>query len=207
MNLALLGGTGRTGRHLIDLALEHGHTVRVLTRGRHPLHHTHGRLTPIIGDARDAHAIAHLVTGCDAVLSALGPAAAAPDDTMTLAAQHLQQALPHAGIRRLITLTGAGVTHPGDTPTPVDRLIRTLLALTQPRALQDATTHTELIRQSTLDWTVVRVPRLTEGPARPVQAGRVGTIKPFVTRASVAQFMLDQLTEGTFIRQAPAISN
>ncbi|MFC4453459.1 NAD(P)-dependent oxidoreductase [Deinococcus sonorensis] len=207
MHLALLGGTGRTGRLLIDIALDQGHTLRVLARDPTRLHRTHPHLHAITGDARDAGDLQQLMQGCEAVLSALGPVPHSPDDTMTLAAQHLTRVLAEHGVRRLITLTGAGVPHPGDTPTVPDRLIRTLLRLTQPRVLDDAIRHADIIRASTLDWTIVRAPRLTDGPVKPVRSGRVGTIRPVVTRASVAHFMLAQLAPGTPVRQAPAISN
>jgi putative NADH-flavin reductase len=207
MQLALLGGTGRTGQLLINQALERGHTLQVLARTPSRVFQSHPNLTIIRGDARDREALLALIEGTQAVLSATGPVKDTPHDTMTRTARHLVTVLPAHGVQRLITLTGAGVPHPGDTPTPADLLIRTLLKLTQPAVLRDALEHTDVIRRSGLDWTVVRAPRLTDGPPRPVRAGPVGTIRPFVTRASVAQFMLDQLTTDAHVRQAPAISN
>ena len=204
MKLALLGGTGRTGRLLIDQALERGHSLRVLARDPAKLHREHPRLNAVPGDARDAAAYTELLQGADAVLSALGPARGGTDDVMTLAAQHLTT---QQEVSRVVALTGAGVPHPGDTPNPIDHVIRTLLRLIQPAVLADAAAHADLIRASTLDWTVVRVPRLTDGAASAVRSGRVGTIRPFITRASTAQFMLDALDDPATIRQAPAISN
>lgn len=207
MNLALLGGTGRTGRLLIDQALERGHTLSVLARDPERVHRQHPRLSVVPGDARDADGYAELLQGADAVLSALGPVKGGTNDVMTLAARHLTAAQAQLGVPRLVTLTGAGVPHPGDTPKPIDHVIRTLLRLTQPAVLADAAAHADLIRASTLDWTIVRVPRLTDGAASAVRAGPVGTIRPFITRASAAQFMLDALEDPATIRQAPAISN
>lgn len=207
MNLALLGGTGRTGRQLIDQALARGHQLRVLARDPAKVHRPHPDLTVVQGDARDPQALARLVGGTDAVLSALGPVPGGPHDTMTLAARGLVTLMPTHGLRRLITLTGAGVPQAGDRPKPIDRLIQLALRLSQPQVLQDSLTHAELIRSSSLDWTVVRVPRLTDGPDAPLIVGLVGDITPFVTRASVAHFMLDQLDSDRYVRQAPAISN
>lgn len=207
MNLAILGGTGRTGRLLIDLALLRGDNVRVLARDPGRLHRHEERLIEVQGDARDPEAVGRVIAGTDAVLSALGPVRGGPADTMTLAARNLTTVMPGAGVRRLITLTGAGVPHEGDRPGPIDRVFRVLLRLTQPDVLKDSLNHADLIRASTLDWTIVRVPRLTDGPAAPTRAGLVGDIRPFITRASVAQFMLDQVGSDQYVRQAPAISN
>jgi hypothetical protein len=207
MNLAILGGTGRTGRLLIDLALLRGDTLRVLARDPGRLHRHDARLIEITGDARDPEAITRAIEGTDAVLSALGPVRGGPKDTMTAAARNLTTLMPGAGVRRLITLTGAGVPAEGDRPGPIDRVFRVLLGLTQPDVLKDSTAHVDLIRASTLDWTVVRAPRLTDGPAAPLKVGLVGDIRPQVTRTSVAQFMLDQVSQDGHIRQLPAISN
>ena len=207
MKLALLGGTGRTGRLLLDQALVRGHELRVLARDPAQLPTRPGQLVALRGDARDPGVYPELLDGVDAVLSALGPVGGGPHDTMTLAASHLITFQMQGGVRRLVTLTGAGVPHPGDVPGPLDRFIRTLLRLTQPAVLADSQRHADLLRASALDWTVVRVPRLADGPARPVRSGPVGTIRPVITRASAAHFMLDALADPATIRTAPAISN
>ena len=207
MRLALLGGTGRTGRLLIDEALVRGHELRVLARRPEAVHRQDDLLTVVPGDARDPDAVRQLVRGTEAVLSALGPVKGGPPDTMTLTARHLTKVLPEEGIRRLVTLTGAGVPHPGDRPKPADLVFRTLLRLLQPDVIRDSLAHVDLIRESDLDWTVVRVPRLGDGPVRPLKVGLVGDISTLVTRASVARFMLDAVEKGEHVRQAPAISN
>ena len=206
MKLALLGGTGRTGRLLIDMALVQGHTLKVLARDPQQLKR-HASLEAVQGDARAPGAYAELLAGADAVLCALGPVKGDPSGVMTLAAQHLTQFMPQEGVRRLVTLTGAGVARPGDRPKLPDRIIGALLRLTQPEVLADSVRHTELICASGLDYTVVRVPMLTDGPAAALKVGVVGDIRPRVTRASTARFMLDALEDRALIGQTPAISN
>lgn len=210
--LAILGGTGRTGRLLIDMALAAGYELRVLARDPSRLHRQDPRLTPVQGDARDPAALATLLEGVDAVLSGLGPVRGETGDkakvgVMTGAAQALAQAMPQAGVTRLVTLTGAGVHQPGDRPKPIDHVIRTALRLLQPDVLRDSVGHVEGLRASTLDWTVVRVPMLQDGPAQPVKVGMVGDIGPRVSRATTAAFMLAQLDSDQYLRQAPAISH
>ncbi|MEF2278142.1 NAD(P)H-binding protein [Deinococcus sp. YIM 134068] len=207
MRLAILGGTGRTGHLLIDEALVRGHELRVLARRPEAVHRQGDLLTVVPGDARDPEALRQLVEGTEAVVSALGPVKGGPPDVMTLTARHLIHVLPEEGIRRLVTLTGAGVPHPGDHPKPADLVFRTLLRLLQPDVIRDSLAHVDLIRESDLDWTVVRVPRLGDGPMKPLKVGLVGDISTLVTRASVARFMLDAVEGGEHVRQAPAISN
>ncbi len=206
MKLALLGGTGRTGRLLIDMALIDGHTLRVLARDPQQLKR-HANLEAVQGDARSPEVYAELLAGTDAVLCALGPVKGDASGVMTLAAQYLIRFMPEAGVRRLVTLTGAGVARPGDRPKLPDKLIRLLLRLTQPDVLADSLRHTELICASDLDWTVVRVPMLTGGPAAALKVGMVGDIRPRVSRASTARFMLNALEDRALVGQTPAISN
>ena len=206
MKLALLGGTGRTGRLLIDMALVDGHTLKVLARDPQRLK-SHANLEAVQGDARAPDAYAELLAGTDAALCALGPVKGDASGVMTLAAQHLTRFMPEGGVRRLVTLTGAGVARPGDRPKLPDKIIGALLRLTQPEVLADSVRHVELICASGLEYTVVRVPMLTDGHAAALKVGMVGDIRPRVTRASTARFMLDALEDRALIGQTPAISN
>ncbi|PNY81950.1 NAD(P)-dependent oxidoreductase [Deinococcus koreensis] len=205
--LAILGGTGRTGRLLIDMALAAGHEVRVLARNPERLHRRDPRLSVVTGDARNAADLAALLEGTDAVLSTLGPVRSDPAGVMTQAAEGLAQAMPAAGVTRLITLTGAGVAQPGDRPKLFDHVIRRVLKLAQPDVLRDSEGHVERLRRSDLNWTAVRAPMLTDGPPAPLKVGMVGDIGPRLSRASAAAFMLQQLDSDAHSRQAPAISN
>ena len=72
MKLLVLGGTGGTGRHLVQQALDANHEVTVLVRDRARISTQHPRLQIVIGDASDTSAIAEAAKGKDAVLSALG---------------------------------------------------------------------------------------------------------------------------------------
>ncbi|WP_227978557.1 NAD(P)-dependent oxidoreductase [Deinococcus terrestris] len=207
MTLALLGGTGRTGRLLIDRALAQGYALRVLARDPERLHRRDAALTPVTGDARHADDVFRLLEGADAVLSTLGPVRGDGAGVMGQAAHHLVAVMPGLGLSRLITLTGAGVRQPGDHPKLSDRLIRRALATLQPDVLRDSEAHVATITASPLDWTVVRVPRLGDGPMQPLKVGMVGDIGTFVSRASTADFMLRELEEGRWVRQAPAVSH
>ena len=106
-----------------------------------------------------------------------------------------------------LVLTGAGVSQPGDRPKLLDHVIRRVLKLAQPDVLRDSTGHVEALRASGLDWTAVRAPMLTDGPAAPLRVGMVGDIGPRLSRASAAAFMLEHLGSDLYSRQAPAISN
>jgi putative NADH-flavin reductase len=142
-------------------------------------------------------------------LSALGQTKGSPPTLQTTATQHIIAAMQRHRIRRLISLTGAGVAAPEDRPKFINHLIAFALKTFSGGVLKDAEGHAALIRASGLDWTLVRGPMLTEGPH--TGAYRVGWVGintgPRISRADVADFMLKQVTDRSFINQAPMISD
>jgi hypothetical protein len=128
---------------------------------------------------------------------------------MTLGVRNILAAMGRHGVRRLVTLTGAGVADPHDRPRLLDRAVRLALRRINPEVLADAERHVAQVRASDTDWTVVRVGALNDRPPKGgVRVGWVGVdTGPFVSRADAAAFMLAQLGDPAHVRQAPMISN
>ena len=208
MKLAVFGASGRTGRPLVEQALARGHEVRALVRDPAKLPLQHERLVLVRGDAMNAADVASTVAGTDAVLSVLGQTKGSPKDLQTVATRHMVAAMKAHGAGRIISLTGAGVRDPQDKPKPVDRVFGLLLAVAARDVLRDANAHAEVLRGSGLDYTLVRGPRLTEGPRTGVyRVGYVGKDSGTqASRADVADFMLRQLDDDSWVRRAPVVS-
>ncbi|HET7767408.1 MAG TPA: SDR family oxidoreductase [Chloroflexota bacterium] len=208
MKVVVFGASGKTGREIVKQGLQGGHEVTAFVRDPAKLDITHERLRAAKGDVRDAAAVAEAVAGQDVVLSALGPAK--PDfNTMTLGMKNVLAGMKQHGVRRLVTLTGAGVPDPNDRPGPFNHFIVFLLKRLSPGVLEDSLGGVERVRASDVDWTVVRVGRLNDGPQTGnVQVGWVGTgPKPFISRADVAAFMLREAAERRHVRQSPMIGS
>ncbi|HSJ53019.1 MAG TPA: SDR family oxidoreductase [Anaerolineae bacterium] len=209
MKLAVLGGTGKSGRHLVEQALAAGHQVVVLTRNAGKLGIDHEQLSVVQGDVQDAARVSEAIAGADAVLSVLGPTSNQPTYEVSRGMENVLAAMREQGVRRLIQTLGAGVADPNDRPGLLDRAITALLKLTARYVYEDMLRVARCIRATDLDWTLVRVPMLTDDPPRgDVRVGYVGQgIGPRVSRADVAAFVLRQVSDDTYVRQAPAISN
>jgi putative NADH-flavin reductase len=209
MKLTIFGASGRTGHPLVEQALAQGHEVVAFVRDPAKLPIQHERLTFVQGDVADAAAVERAVAGSDAVLSALGHTSASPKDIQTTATRNIVAAMRKHSVRRLVSLTGAGVSDPRDEPKLIDRVIKTLLVLVSKDVLKDAEMHADVIRASDLDWVIVRGPMLTEGPhTGQYNVGYIGKGSGTrISRADVADFMLKQARDTTYLRQAPMVSS
>lgn len=209
MKLAIFGATGRTGRPLVQQALEAGHEVVALARRPEALPIQHERLTVIQGDAMNVADVEKTVQGADAVISVLGHSKDTPREMQAVALRHIVAAMKKYGVRRLVDLTGAGVRTPEDRPKLVDRLMVALLKAISGAVLQDGINHVAVIRESGLEWVVVRVPRLMDGPRTGTyRVGWVGVNSGTrINRADVADFLLKQATtDTTYLHQMPMVS-
>lgn len=207
--LAIFGATGKTGKHLVRQALEAGHEVTALARDPGKLGITGHHLKVVQGDALDPGAVERTVEGSDAVLNALGHVKGSPADLQVKFVGALLPAMNKHGVKRLVSLTGAGVADPKDQPKLVNNLIVFLLKRLNPAVLADGERHAELIRRSNLEWVLVRGPMLTEAPRKGrYRVGSVGVnTGTRISRADLADFMLKQVTDNSYVRTAPMVSD
>lgn len=209
MKLTIFGATGRAGQHLVEQALARGHQVTAFARSPQKLAAYRDRIQIVEGVVQDPAAVERAVAGADAVISVLGPTQNTPDYQVTRGTGHVLDAMKKHGVRRLILSAGAAVGDPQDEPGLFNKLINALLKLVSRHVYEDMRRVVHTVRSSDVDWTVVRVPMLTDGSAKgDVKAGYVGKgMGPRITRADMASFMLDQLESDAYLHRAPAISN
>ena len=209
MKLAIFGATGRTGIPLVKQALAAGYDVTALVRTPEKMPIKDARLTLVQGDAMNATDVDKVVQGADAVLSALGQTKNSPLNMQTVSTRNIIAAMKKYGVKRLVSLTGAGVDAPQDKPKLPNHLIKFLLKVLSGKVLKDAEGHAEVIRNSDLDWVIVRGPMLNEGPhTGKYRVGWVGiNTGTRISREDVADFMLRQVTDTSHLQQAPMISD
>lgn len=143
------------------------------------------------------------------MISVLGPTSNEPVFAVSRGMQHILAVMQRQGTRRLVISAGAGVGDPQDAPGLFNHLMNFLLKTVAKNVYLDMQKTVDLVRASTLDWTVVRVPMLVDGSQTgSVKAGYVGKgMGPRITRADMAAFLLRQVEENGYVRQSPAISN
>ena len=208
MKIIVFGASGGTGIEIVKQALEAGYDVTAFVRNPAKVAVRHPKLKLVTGDVMEAAAVQKALEGQDAVISALGPTRPSVPGMMEMAAQNIVTAMKKVGIRRLISTTGAGVRDPQDQPKLIDHLMKGLLTLLAGDVLRDSAANVEVLRASGLDWTIVRYPRLTDGPLTGhYRVGYVGKDSGTqLSRADGAHFVLKELEDGKYIRQMPIVS-
>jgi putative NADH-flavin reductase len=204
----IVGATGGTGRHLVEQALERGHTVTALARDPSALRVEHPRLTIVRGNVLDYQSVEAAVRGQDAVVSALGHKRfLGPTRILSEGTRNVLHAMETHHVPRFVCETSLGI---GDTAGRMGVYYTFFVVpIILPFYFWDKTRQERLIAASRVNWVVVRPGALTNGAKR----GRYRhghTVGRFlwtvrISRADVADFMLNQMTENTYLRAAAGV--
>lgn len=209
MKLLVFGSTGGTGRELLNQALDQGHSVTAYARDPARIGDLQQpNLKVVRGDVMDPVAVTSVVPGHETVFVTIG---AGPVRTTLReeGTRNIIEAMQSAGVKRLICQSSLGV---GDSRANLSWFTRYIIVGIYLRhAFADHERQEAVVGQSTLDWTIVRPPHLKDGPQMNVYRHGFPAsdkqIKGWISRADVADFMLKQLVDDTYLHQAPGISN
>ena len=208
MKLLIFGSTGGTGRELVKQALDQGHSVTGYARDPAKIEDLQNpNLKVIRGDVLDSAAVISAVTGQEAVLSAIG-SGAGRTTLREEGTQNIVEAMRGTGVKRLICQSSLGV---GDSRANLGFFTKHIIVgIFLRHAFADHERQEAVVRQSSLDWIIVRPPHLKDGPLTgDYQHGFPTTdrrIKGWISRADVADFMLKQLVDETYLHQTPGVS-
>lgn len=220
MKLTIFAATGGIGRHLLDQATTAGHDVTAVVRNPAKLPAGVRAVTADLS-APDPAALAAAVDGADAVLSGLGPRSRADAGIAAPGTRAIVAAMQASGVRRLVVVSAAPVgtvASPG-RPNPPKHdpgdgfvmrhllvpITRTVLA----KHYADLAEMEDVLRDSGLDWTSVRPPRLTDKPfTGHYRTAYEQNLKRGLTvpRADVAHLMVALLDQPESVKQAVGIA-
>ncbi|WP_157594929.1 NAD(P)-dependent oxidoreductase [Psychroflexus tropicus] len=207
--IALFGATGRTGQHFLNIALEAGFSVKALVRNPAKLNVSHSQLSVLKGDVLNRRDVEETVSGTDLVVSLFGHVKGSPKWLQTDGTRHIVEAMKTCKVKRIISLSGGGLPYPEkDQPKLADKLIRSIMKLLVPHILEDAKHHHEVLAESNTIWTIVRAPRLTNAKRQGFyRVGWVGeNASTKISRADLADFILNQIKDETYSYQMPFVS-
>lgn len=208
--IALFGGTGRTGKIFLEKALQNGYAVKALVRSPEKLALDHKNLTVVKGDVLNLEDVKNTVEGTSIVFSLFGHVKGSPARLQTEGTRLIIDAMQENQLKRIISLSGGGLPFPEkDEPKFADKIIRTIMKIFVPNILNDAIDHAEVLKNSDLKWTIVRGPRLTDDPEQgQYREGWVGVnASTKISRSDLASFLITLIEDEKYVRQMPFISH
>ena len=204
----IVGATGGTGRQLVEQALERGYAVTALVRHPSTLRAEHPRLRVMRGDVLDYPSVEAAMQTQEVVLCALGHKRFfRPTRILSEGTRNILGAMETHGVRRLVCETALGI---GDSAGRMG-LSYTFFVIPfiLPFYFWDKTRQERLIAASRVQWVIVRPGALTDGAKRNryTHGQRVGSVVKTerISRADVADFMLNQMTDNTYLSAAPGV--
>jgi putative NADH-flavin reductase len=203
MNVLVIGGTRGVGKAVVLAAHAAGHTLTVMARHAAGFADPVSGVRTVIGDAADATDVERATAGQDAVVWTVGMAPTRrPVQLFSRGTQFLIAAMGKHNVHRLICVTGIGA---GDSKGHGGFLYnRIVQPIFMKSIYEDKDRQEAQIRDSTLDWTIVRPAALTNGPATGLYQTLTSTPESHarrVSRADVADFVVANLSTPDFVRQ------
>lgn len=206
MKILIFGATGTVGRELVTQALEMGHAVTAFARDPSKLETKHPSLEIIEGDVMDSALVDRAVAGHEAVLVALG--AGIKGQVRSTGTLIIIQAMQRNGVRRLVCLSTLGV---GDSRANMNFYWKYIMfGMLLRGAFADHVSQEEHVIRSELDWTIVRPAAYTDGERtgnyRHGFPATAKALKLKISRADVADFVLAQLADDSYVHMTPGVS-
>jgi len=208
MKLVIFGATGKTGKILVNQALNNGHYVIAYVRRENNDLQTHKNLKIIVGGLEDNNKLLEALTGADACISALGGNSITKHSTEFIAGfNKIVSLTQQVGIKRFIYLSSIGV---GESRYYMGAIIRFLIVDLMLRVpLADHNINEKVLTQSNLKWTIIRPGSLTDGEITNNLKHSSDKIKlkgnPKISRANVAAFMLQTLEHNLYLNKGVSL--
>ena len=207
MKLAIFGATGKTGVELVKQALEKGHMVTAFVRDASKLLITDEGLNLIVGDVLDPSQVSQAIAGQDAIICALGAGNSLKKTSVrTNGTTNIIHAMKKADVKRLIVVTAMGVGKSWETLSLFNKIFfATLLKSSRDDHQSQETT----VKASGLDWTIIRPSGLTDTPRTGIYfvGENILAKTSTIARADVADLILKELDQNSYISKAITITN
>ena len=205
--IAVIGGTGKSGKYLVNELLRQGFNIKLLLRNPEILQIKNSLVETVKGDARDYDAVHILLTGCSALISTLGQ----PKGEKSIfsdATKNVLRAMKECGINRYVLTTGLNVDTPFDKKSEIVKYGTEWMKTNYPETTLDKQIEYELLSKSTIDWTLVRLPiiELTD-ERKEINVNPEDCPGDKISATSLAEFLIQQLKDENYLKKAPFVAN
>lgn len=216
MKVLILGATGRTGRHVLEQALELSWEVSILVRDTKKVVSKSSKLNIFEGSPIYKKDIQKAIKGCEVVIVVLNvsrksdfpwASLVSPKNLISKSVENTLFCMQNNDIKRIVSISAAGV---GNSVKEIPFWFRWLIQISNIKyAYQDHQKQEEILQENNIDWTVIRPVGLTNSKKfKPLIISFENKPKPklLISRRHVAKFILDCITNNSYIKEIPTIS-
>ncbi len=205
---AVIGGSGKAGTYLTNTLIQRGLPHHPLLRNPENLQVSDPLSRIFHGDARNEEVLQEMLEGCEAVISTLGQTRGVAQPVFSEVTNHLIQVMKSKGIRRYIVVGGLNVDTPGDEKSGNTLAATVWMKQHFPAITADRQKEYEMLAASDLDWTFVRLPVIEQTEERRgIRTNLTDCPGDKVSASDLADFLICQLEDRTFIGKAPFLSS
>lgn len=207
ITIAVIGGTGKAGKYLVNQLINQGYKIKVLLRNPDKYEITNNLIEKVSGDVKNYESVYSLIQGCNAVISALG-VSKGENPIFSQAASNIILAMNNLNVNRFIMITGLTIDAINDKKSFRTKLLSKIMKLSFPAIIADKQKEYSILSASNLNWTVVRLPLIeqTESLGK-IKISLIDCPGKKISATDLANFLINQLSDDSFIRKSPFIAN
>jgi putative NADH-flavin reductase len=213
MKVTIFGATGFSGQAILAEVLKQGHEVTILVRDASKIPIKHKNLTIVEGNVLDSGTVASVIHHQESVIQCLGVGGKGdgkPTTYISDATKIIVDEMQKQNIKRLIAMSNVGAGNSiAFQPWFFTKIILPYFMKWLKVIIEDKNRMEPIIMNSNLDWTIVRCPNIIDKPPKGTCNATLDGkgLKLSITLPDLSKFMVDQLKQTAFIKQAPSVSN
>ncbi|MDH6253631.1 putative NADH-flavin reductase [Chryseobacterium sp. H1D6B] len=205
--IAVIGGTGKSGNYLVQQLLEKGYPMKLLLRNPENFTLENPLIEIVKGDARDFDSVDRLIKDCCAVINKIGQPVG-EKSIFTDAAKNIIKSMNLNGITRYIAITGLNVDTPFDHKNDKVKMATDWMYQNYPKTTKDKQDEYEILVNSNLDWTLVRLPLIIPTSEHfKTEANLTDCTGEKISAADLSEFLVSQISDETYHKQSPFLYN
>lgn len=207
--IAVIGGTGKSGKYLVKELLEKGLSFKALVRNPENFEIENPLVEVVHGDVCQIETVRTLLRGCQAIISTLGMGVPYDNPIVCSAGTtNILKVMKAYGISRYIVVTGLNVDTPFDVKSPKTKFATDWMYQNYPITTSDRQKEYDLLVHSNVHWTLVRLPmiQLTD-ERRKTKVSLEDCPGDNISATDLAHFLIAQLEDEAYLQKAPFIAN
>lgn len=209
IKIAVIGGTGKSGKYLVKQLIEQGFQLKILLRNTDNFQIKNSLVEVVKGDVINYSDVSTLIEGCQAVISTLGLGIPASEPTIfSQSTTNIIYAMNEHKVHRYIVTTGLNVDTPFDNKSPKTLFGTDWMRENFPISTADKQTEFDILSKSEVDWTLVRLPLIEQtDESGEIIVSLEDCLGDKISATDLAKFLIKQLSTDTFVRKAPFIAS